>query len=98
MKSRIVSKRLSGILLACLVVVLMVNCIGCSYAQYLKKYTPMLGSWIIEKDPVTQVERRVGCRAGGNECAYIDVGNMQVEIPVSWAVQLIAWQSSAAQL
>jgi len=96
MRSRSALKRLSCILLGCMAVSIMVISTGCIPPTLIKKMQPTLGHWVYEKDPVTGVEHKIGCNAGGNECAYFAVGCTKVEIPLTLAQQLIEWQSNAA--
>jgi hypothetical protein len=93
MKSRVVSKMLSCIILACMAAFLTLNLTGCIPPSEIKKLQPTMGHWILDTDG-----NKTGCGAGGNQCAYIAIGCSQVEIPVSLAEKLIEWQDSAAQL
>lgn len=93
MNMRIASKRVSSILLACLVASFALNLSGCTLPDLWKKTQPRLGRWI--RNPQTnEIE---GCGGAGNECAYVAIGCSNIQIPISLAEKLIEWQASAAQ-
>lgn len=97
MKSKNASKMLSRIVMACMAGLLIVVLTGCIPPSTIRSLAPTMGHWIYQKDD-RGVEHKIGCAAGGNECAYVAIGCSKVEIPVSLAEKLIEWKANAPQL
>jgi hypothetical protein len=97
-KSETASKMLSCVIMISMAASFVVIFTGCLPPATIKKLQPTMGHWVYEKDPETGAQHRVGCVAGGTECAFVALGCTRVDIPVSLAEQLIKWQASTAQL